>query len=413
MTAPLSMRLVLRCCLAALLLLLSGCAATVPHWRSDAYASFNAALAAAADSPAPEETDTVRRTLELADRYYKSGMIEEADSLYRLAGLKSRLLSRALLAAQLRQGAGVAVDPDGSGQRGADVAVADEIVSLSDAVADEQRRDDPVGRTPAAMAGQPDRAVQGADSGRTSLPHPHDGSFPGVKPFAVPPLNVAPKAGIPSQARPRTGPGRSIIYLTFDDGPSRLTLPIATYLKSQGIRATFFVLGCNVKGHEKTVTSLVAMGHRVASHTFSHNLHKLKASFARNTSEIGRTASLIDRLGGDGRMVRIPYGASGRKLVSRVAAEGAQIFTWDIDSYDSTKRGAHNRRLIEKAVLGQLAKNERKHAIVLFHDGSGHDATLAALKDLIPILKERGYGFGLLSHNDKLASLSAPGGTAP
>ncbi|KAB0666697.1 polysaccharide deacetylase family protein [Oryzomonas japonica] len=414
MTASLSMRFALGCCLAALLLALSGCAAAVPHWRSDAYASFNAALAAAADSPEPEETDTLRRTLELADRYYKSGMVEEADGLYRLAGLKSRLLSRTLLAAQLRRGAGVDVDPDGSGRHGADVDVADEIVSLNDAVADEQRRDDPVGASPAALAGQPGQAVQGADSRITPLPQSHDESFPGVKPFAAAlPLNVTPKARIPSPARPRTDPGRSIIYLTFDDGPSRLTVPIATYLKSQGIRATFFVLGCNVKGHEKAVTSLVAMGHRVASHTFSHNLHKLKASFARNTNEIGRTASLIDRLGGDGRMVRIPYGASGRKLVSQVAAEGAQIFTWDIDSYDSTKRGAHNRRLIEKAVLGQLAKNQRRHAIVLFHDGSGHDATLAALKDLIPILKERGYGFGLLSHNEKLASVSTPGGAVP
>lgn len=407
------MRFALGCCLAALLPALSGCAAAVPHWRSDAYASFNAARAAAADSPEPEETDTVRRTLELADRYYKSGMIEEADSLYRLAGLKSRLLSRTLLAAQLRRGAGVDVDPDGSGRHGADVDVADEIVSLNDAVAEEQRRDAPVGAPPAARVGQTGQAVQGADSKIAPLPQSHDASFPGVKPFAALPSNTPPNARIASLARPQTDPGRSIIYLTFDDGPSRLTVPIATYLKSQGIRATFFVLGCNVKGHEKAVTSLVAMGHRVASHTFSHNLHKLKASFARHTTEIGRTASLIDRLGGDGRMVRIPYGASSRKLVSQVAAEGAQIFTWDIDSYDSTNRGAHNRRLIEKAVLGQLAKNQRKHAIVLFHDGSGHDATLAALKDLIPILKERGYGFGLLSHNEKLASVSTPGGAVP
>lgn len=386
--------------------LLSGCsAATVPRWRDDAYASFNGALAAAADSSAPEEADTVRRTLELAERYHRSGMVDEADNLYRLAGRESRLLSRTLLAARLRQGAEVAIDPDGSGRNNAVVGLAGEVVSLNDAVREAEHRSDQTGQ-----------AVQTADLEKPAFPQPDPEVPAGDSPRPASPVTAPLQERIPSLPRvlpPRTVPGHGTIYLTFDDGPSRLTLPIASYLKSQGIRATFFVLGCNVKGHEKAVTSLVAMGHRVGSHTFSHNLHKLKASFARATSEIGRTASLIDHLGGDGRMVRIPYGASDRSLVSRTAAEGAQIFEWDIDSYDSSKRGAHDRRFIERAVLGQLAQNPRRHAIVLFHDGSGHDATLAALKDLIPLLKRQGYRFGLLTHNDKVAQLPAAGGMTP
>jgi len=389
-----------------LLLLLSGCsAAAVPRWRDDAFASFNGALAAAADSSAPEEADTVRRTLELAERYHKSGMVEEADSLYRLAGRESRLLSRTLLAARLRQGAEVAIDPDGSGRHNAVVDLAGEVISLNDAVREDERHSDQTGQ-----------AVHATDHEKPPLPQPDPEASSGGRLHSAASLTAPPQGRIPPSPRvlpSRTVPGRSTIYLTFDDGPSRLTLPIASYLKSQGIRATFFVLGCNIKGHEKAITSLVAMGHRVGSHTFSHNLHKLRASFAGATSEIGRTASLIDHLGGDGRMVRIPYGASDRSLVSRVAAEGAQIFEWDIDSCDSSKRGAHDRRFIERAVLGQLAQNPRRHAIVLFHDGSGHDATLAALKDLIPLLKGQGYRFGLLTHNDKMAQLSAAGGVTP
>lgn len=404
MAAPLSKRFVSGCCLGwgVLLLLLTGCAASAPHWRSDAYTSFDAALAVAADASAPEETDAVRRTLELAERYYKGGMLEEADGLYRLAGLESRLLCRTLHTAGLRHGAGAGLGSDGSGRYGADAGLVDEDVSSNDAVQAEERR--------SGRAVETDRSADFA----TSPPMPPDReALPGIKPRPAVPSNRHLNAGTAFQARPvpfRTDPSRSTIYLTFDDGPSRLTLPIASYLKSQGISATFFVLGCNVKGHEKAVASLVAMGHRVGSHTFSHDLRKLRASFDMDTSEIGRTASLIDHLGGDGRMVRIPYGASDRNLVSRVAAEGAQIFEWDIDSYDSTKRGAHDRRFIEKAVLGQLARIPRRRAIVLFHDGSGHDATLAALKDLIPLLKEQGYRFGLLSRNDKQARL---GGITP
>lgn len=395
MAAPRSKRLVSGYCLGCgvLLLLLAGCATPVPCWRSDAYTSFDAALAVAADASAPEETDAVRRTLELAERYYKGGMFAEADGLYRLAGLESRLLYRTLHVAGLRQVAGAG----GSGRHGADAGPADEVVSLRDAAQAEQR-----------PSGQTEETARSGDFATSPALLPDHEALPGVKPRPAVSPNRRLHAGTAFQTRPvpfRTDPSHSTIYLTFDDGPSRLTLPIASYLKSQGIGATFFVLGCNVKGHEKAVASLVAMGHRVGSHTFSHDLGKLKASFDMETSEIGRTASLIDRLGGDGRMVRLPYGSSDRDLASRVAAEGARIFVWDIDSYDSTKRGAHDRRFIEKTVLGQLARTPRRHAIVLFHDGSGHDATLAALKDLIPLLKEQGYRFGLLSRNDKVARL--------
>lgn len=388
-----------------LLLLLAGCVAnTTPSWRSDAYKSYDAALAVKAFAAAPEETDSVRRTLELAERYYKAGMIEEADDLYRLVGLESRLLYRTLRAAGQRQGGGSGPDLDGSVRHDADAGHVDEVASLHDAVQADQH-----------SLGQKGQAAPLLDSAAPQAPGPSHEALPGDKPCPTASTSRRPHAGTPFQARPApaAASGRSTIYLTFDDGPSRLTLPIASYLKSQGIRATFFVLGCNVKGREDAVAALVAMGHRVGSHTFSHDLRKLKASFATDTSEIGRTASLIDRLGGDGRMVRLPYGASDRNLASHVAAEGAQIYEWDIDSYDSTKRGAHDRRFIERMVLGQLARTPRRHAIVLFHDGSGHDATLAALKDLIPLLKEQGYRFGLLSRNDQMARIPANGDATP
>jgi len=374
-----------------LLLLLTGCATPVSRWRNDAYKNFDSALAVAADASAPEETDAVRRTLELAERYYKGGMIEEADGLYRLAGLESRLLYRSIHTAGPLQDSGVAHD--------AVPVPVDKGVSL-DAAQAEQRR-----------SGQTEEIARNTDfPAPPPLSSDHE-ALRGVRSNHAISSNrpFHPARVVPS----RTDPGRSTIYLTFDDGPSRLTLPIASYLKSQGIGATFFVLGCNVKGHEKTVSALVAMGHRVGSHTFSHDLRKLKASFGMDTSEVGRTASLIDRLGGDGLMVRLPYGASDRNLTSHVAAEGAQIFVWDIDSYDSTKRGVHDRRFIEKTVLGQLARTSRRHSIVLFHDGSGHDATMAALKDLVPLLKEQGYRFGLLYRNEKQASLSHASGIIP
>lgn len=367
---------------------LCGCGASAPQWRSDAYTSFTGALSAGAEAAAPEEIDTIRRTLASAERYFTSDMNEDADRLYRLAGLESRLLRRTLLADVLRQGVAIAVEPAEGEKPGGDVELSPDVVSLNDAVRGEEEKHASADlQVPAPPLPAPDTPSSGTS--RDKAP--------------------AVAKTIPSPA----GPAHPIIYLTFDDGPSRLTLPIATFLRQQGVKATFFVLGSNIKGHEKAVSSLIAMGHRVGNHTFSHNLRKLNASFNSEVNEVGRTAALIDRLGGDGRMVRIPYGASNGSLVSRVAAEGAQIFEWDIDSCDSSRRGAHNHRFIERAVLDKLKASPRKHAIVLFHDGSGHDETLAALRDLIPTLKKRGYRFGVLSRGDTVARLSAQDGGMP
>jgi peptidoglycan/xylan/chitin deacetylase (PgdA/CDA1 family) len=384
------MRLLTACCFSAILpMFLCGCGTPASNWRNYAYNSFTAALSAGADSAAPDEVDTIRRTLDGAERFFSHDMGADADSLYRLAALESRLLRRSLLSATLRQGAVIGVESAGGEREGDVVELSGDLVSLDDAVRDEEQK-----QASPSIAGKAEH-----------VPAP----APGMVSNSAQAGTSAVSKAIPSLA----GPVSATIYLTFDDGPSRLTLPIATFLKSQGVAATFFVLGTNVKGHEKAITSLVAMGHRVGNHTFSHNLRKLRASFAGKANEVGRTAAMINRLGGDGLMVRIPYGASDGNLVAKVAADGAQIFDWDIDSCDSSRRGVHDHRFIERAVLNKLSASSRKHAIVLFHDGPGHDETLAALRDLIPVLKRKGYRFGLLSRNDKVARLATAPGKMP
>lgn len=347
---------------AASALLLSGCGTAVSSQvRSDALQRFNMAISAGAETFAPEETDNIRQTLSLADRYYRNQMVEDADRLYLLSSQKCRLLYRTLVLSKV---AAIAREP-GQGLLPDEVEIAGEPAALDDVL--------------------------------------RDGDAP------APPSETEHSSGAPSRPAPpknvsgRTRPARTTIYLTFDDGPSRLTLPIARFLKSEGVQATFFVLGSNIKGHEKAITSTLAMGHRIGNHTLSHNLRKLRDSFAGDSNEVKRTGEMIERLGGDGRMVRIPYGASGKTLISQVAAEGAQIFEWDINSNDSTQRGVRDHLFIEKTVVSQLNKSTKKHLILLFHDGAGHDSTLAALRDLIPRLKREGYRFGLLARSEKVA----------
>lgn len=105
-------------------------------------------------------------------------------------------------------------------------------------------------------------------------------------------------------------------------------------------------------------------------------------------------------------MVRLPYGSKDNRLLSLVESEGAQIFLWDINSCDSTPKGVHDHRFIEQAVLRQLDKTDKKKLVLLFHDGAGHDSTLAAIRTLVPRLKQEGYRFGVLTRNERIAKVS-------
>jgi peptidoglycan/xylan/chitin deacetylase (PgdA/CDA1 family) len=60
------------------------------------------------------------------------------------------------------------------------------------------------------------------------------------------------------------------LSLTYDDGPDTYSLQLATYIKSQGIRTTFFIRGCHVPNYPVNLASYVALGHRVATHTQTH-----------------------------------------------------------------------------------------------------------------------------------------------
>ena len=371
---------------AASVMLFSGCGTAVSRgWRADAVQCLEHARSAGAETIAPEETGNIRETLLLADRFQGYELVEDADRLYQLSSQKCQLLYRSLArgSEKIPKGepdSGPATGAVGSGGLTGQYAglKEDEYTAVADDRGTQQKlsgSETTSQRTPRAAAGE-----------RTERNSPASSHYSKHRPTLQ-----------------RVKPAETTIYLTFDDGPSQLTLPIASYLSSEGIQATFFVLGSNIKGREKAITQTIAMGHRVGNHTYSHNLKKLKESLDSEISEVKRTGELLERLGGDGKLVRIPYGFSTKPVLTQIAAEGGQVFEWDINSKDSTLRGVRNHLLIENTVLTQLNRRAKKNLVLLFHDGAGHDSTLAALKELIPRLKREGYRFGLLSRNEKIA----------
>ncbi|MDI3280153.1 MAG: polysaccharide deacetylase family protein [Bacillota bacterium] len=187
----------------------------------------------------------------------------------------------------------------------------------------------------------------------------------------------------------RRGPAEGgALALTFDDGPDpRYTPQILDLLAAHGARATFFVVGRKVRAHPKLVQRMVAEGHEVGNHTFSHR-HAWWTPPQRVRSEIEEGERAIEEVAGQKpRYFRPPWG--GFNLLSGlVALRRYQVVLWSCEVRDWAA-GTTSRRLAEE-VLSRAEAGE----IVDLHDSGGAPGaaarTVEALRLILPGLAARG-----------------------
>src|SRR5207302_2128521 len=111
--------------------------------------------------------------------------------------------------------------------------------------------------------------------------------------------------------------------LTYDDGPGPNTQPIAEYLSSMGIAATFFVVGEFAERQPRVLTRLRALGHRLGNHTWTHDRAGLPGQLARGgavADEVRRTAALLDA-GDEPIAFRAPYGSWDSAVATALNAD--------------------------------------------------------------------------------------------
>ena len=170
-----------------------------------------------------------------------------------------------------------------------------------------------------------------------------------------------------------------LIAITFDDGPNANTSRILDVLEKYNVKATFFVLGINIKGNEEVIKRMKSLNMQIGNHMYSHKLSsKLKKKeFFR---EINKTDKLIYDITGDKvKILRPSYGAISkdyRRIVNK------PIITWSIDTKDWKY---HNSKRISEHILNKVADGD----IILMHDI--YSATLKSLELVIPKLLEKGY----------------------
>ncbi len=185
------------------------------------------------------------------------------------------------------------------------------------------------------------------------------------------------------------------VALTFDDGPLPQNTPqVLDVLRARGVKATFFVTGSNVSAHPELARRIVAEGHAIGNHTWSHsNLDQL--SPAGQAAEMDRTTqAIVTATGVQPCFFRGPYGIHRSASVTNLAWErGMTIADWSHDTRDwETPSG--NSPSFQDRIVARATVPDSAHPIVLLHDGGGYrQNTVDALDRIISSYLARGFVF--------------------
>ena len=183
------------------------------------------------------------------------------------------------------------------------------------------------------------------------------------------------------------------IALTFDDGPHPYYTPkILDILDRYEIKATFFIIGENVKNYGGVLSEIVSRGHELGNHTFSHQNIKNKTAddVVRELEECRNV--IYSECGEKTKLFRPPGGIMADICISQtdLLAE-YDIIYWSIDTHDWAHETPRN-------IANNVIKSIRSGDIILMHDYIGKKSpTPAALELMIPELLRMGYEFVTVS----------------
>ncbi|CDD83148.1 MULTISPECIES: polysaccharide deacetylase family protein [Mediterranea] len=184
------------------------------------------------------------------------------------------------------------------------------------------------------------------------------------------------------QAIWRMDPSVKAVYLTFDDGPiPEMTPWVLDVLDHYGIKATFFLVGDNVRKHPREFAMIKERGHRLGNHTFNHlrGFEWLTKNYLANTDKANELIQTD--------LFRPPHGHM-RWLQYEMLRRRYRIVMWDLVTRDYSKH-LNGRQVFEK-----VKRYARNGSIITFHDSiKSKENTMYALPRSIEWLMEQGYEF--------------------
>ncbi|MEO3868462.1 polysaccharide deacetylase family protein [Nonomuraea sp. B12E4] len=189
----------------------------------------------------------------------------------------------------------------------------------------------------------------------------------------------------------RVATNEKVVALTFDDGPDEHTPEIIDILAEHRVRATFFVIGSHVEARPQDAQALVAAGHQLANHTYTHR-RMVFVSPATVASEVERTDAAIRMAGQRGEILfRPPTGKKLLVLPLYLADTHRHTVMWDVEPDSGNIPTASE-------IVSAVREEARPGSIILLHPwyASGRN-TREAIEALITGLRDQGYRFVTVS----------------
>ncbi|MDO4715379.1 MAG: polysaccharide deacetylase family protein [Bacteroidales bacterium] len=172
------------------------------------------------------------------------------------------------------------------------------------------------------------------------------------------------------------------VYLTFDDGPiPEITPWVLDVLRTYSVKATFFMVGDNVRKYPEIYAQVVAEGHRIGNHTYNH-IGGLRHSIKSYVANAERANELLQT-----DLFRPPHGWM-RWSQYYAMCKRYRIVMWDVVTRD------YSTQLNGRDVLLNIRRYTRPGSIITFHDSlKSYDKLLYALPRAIAWLQSQGYTF--------------------
>lgn len=176
------------------------------------------------------------------------------------------------------------------------------------------------------------------------------------------------------------------VVLTFDDGPWPSNTPaVLAALAAQCVKATFFPIGKHATWHPEILKQVMAQGHTIGSHTWSHaDLAKKPLEDAKEDIEKGISAVAASAGRPLAPFFRFPSLRQTPELTAYLGERNIGIFSTDLDSFDFRMKSPEQ---VIESVMTKLKK--RGKGIILMHDFQ--HPTALALPELLVQLKSNGY----------------------
>lgn len=176
------------------------------------------------------------------------------------------------------------------------------------------------------------------------------------------------------------------IALTFDDGPDPVnTIKVLDTLKKYDIKATFFLVGQNVKRYPNIVKRIYDEGHTIGNHSYTHGRF-YKGDKEIISKEIIQTQNVIEEvIGLKPVFFRPPYGAVSKNLIDVCKENNLEVVNWNVDTEDWKKT------IKASDLINQIKNINKSNRIILMHTMAHLNKTSEALEPIIISLVQRGF----------------------